>query len=179
MRDAALWTDLRLTKPGNPGRCLSTFLQKHQGIKSFVVHDSSLFSLTGAKIRTIFYGLPALKRLCLINGPRRLADDEVLNFPTEPRSGAKLTHLSLTGFNNPEPVRKLVERTCNTLVILDLVDINGQANSILRSLVLPRLKTLRVVQQGYPSRPGPSTLFPIEMVGCCRPVLLNASHATY
>ncbi|SPQ22220.1 818364c0-cff4-44bf-b55e-63408245de96 [Thermothielavioides terrestris] len=141
--DSVLWEDLRLNRPRNPGRFLAKFLQQHQEIRTFVVYESSSFSLNGSKISTIFYGLPRLQRLYLTALPRP-SELPGLDFQLRQAPGASLTQLTLVYFYNQRPVKKLLDLTCNTLEVLDLVGTDFEVNNTLGSVFLPRLRKLRV-----------------------------------
>ncbi|KAL2131833.1 hypothetical protein VTI74DRAFT_4577 [Chaetomium olivicolor] len=148
LQDAMLWADLRLRRPQNPGRFFASFLQQRQCIKTFVLHDASLFKWTSNKLRNVVYGLPRLQQLCLDGGlpcTPNLAD-----FCIEGKRGARLTRLSLISFD-AGLVAKLVELNRETLEVLNLVDLQGELNCVFSSTLLPKLKKLKVSGDGYSS----------------------------
>ncbi|GAB1313877.1 hypothetical protein MFIFM68171_04087 [Madurella fahalii] len=142
LRDSMLWADFRLGRPQNPGRFFSRFLQKHQEITSFVIHETADFVLTGTKLNSIFYGLPRLKRLCLCS--RSSLGQQPGTFGLPGRSGAKLTQLSLASLHSPAVVKQLVELTSDTLEVLDLIETGSGVDHTLGSFLFPRLKKLRI-----------------------------------
>lgn len=152
-----LWADLRLRRPRNPGRYFNSFLQKHQGIRSLVIDDTSDFLLTGPKLNSIVYGLPQLKRLCL-GSQRRYPAEQPFGFGIEGRAGANLTQLSLVSFSNHVVVGQILKLSCDTLEVLDLIDTFSRASDIIGCLSLPRLKKLRLTGSEAEPRSPPSEL---------------------
>ncbi|KAL2157110.1 hypothetical protein VTH06DRAFT_7025 [Thermothelomyces fergusii] len=172
--DGRLWADLRLGRPGSPGRHFPAFLQKHQrDIKSLVIHDVSRFQLTAAKIHQILQGLPKLERLYLDSGksyPHRVQID--LQLPRAPTpSSARLTQLSLVSFSLAKPVTQLLSFSRDTLTVLDIVNSGPFAPrqsagtaSPFDTICLARLKKLRISQRASPAPSGqPSSEDLIEM----------------
>ncbi|KAK4246770.1 hypothetical protein C7999DRAFT_41840 [Corynascus novoguineensis] len=162
IQNTKLWDDLRLNRPGNPGRYFPAFLQKHQGeIKSLVIRDTSNFQANAVKIRQILQGLPKLERLHLDSGKPCPHTHEVdLQLPRLPTtSWARLTQLSLVSFRFEKPVMQLLSFSKDTLTVLDLVNTGpfssmesspGVTNA-LDSIRLPKLKKLRIIQE-YPMK---------------------------
>src|SRR5690349_14529487 len=95
-----LWAEVRLGRPGNPGRQLIKFFQRRQEITTFIIRDASDFLLTTPKLKLMLQGLPNLTKLCLHSGksfPHRQTielgnEDTVVDVPLRP---AKLTELSV------------------------------------------------------------------------------------
>ncbi|KAL2175794.1 uncharacterized protein P884DRAFT_205071 [Thermothelomyces heterothallicus CBS 202.75] len=161
--DSRLWADLRLSRPGSPGRHFPAFLQKHQrDIKSLVIHDVSRFQLTTTKIHQILQGLPRLERLYLDSGKRYPNRSEIhLQLPRAPTpSSARLTQLSLVSFNLVKPVMQLLSFSRDTLTVLNLVNAGpfvsrqsaGTSNPF-DAIRLAKLKKLRITQ-GDPTVPS-------------------------
>jgi hypothetical protein len=173
-RDSMLWTDLRLGRPGNPGRFFPKFLQNHPEIRSLVIRNASDFQLTGPKLGNILHGLPQLKRLCLDSGKaapaRQAVDFHIQGKPEILATRNRLAQLSVVSYAIHAPVAALISLNTESLEVLDLVNTGLYvSNSIFRSdinpLVLPNLKKLRIIEgQKHPK--GPSVeMPPIEVVG--------------
>jgi hypothetical protein len=142
-----LWADLRLGRPQNPGRSFASFLQKHQGIKTFAIRDASAFNLTETKLNNIVQGLPKLKRLLLNAGKPFPAKQEV-DLPTgwAPRNQARLTQLSVASFHINGPVKQLIALNSETLEVLDIIHAGLGVDRAFESVSLPSLKKLRIIQ---------------------------------
>ncbi|KAK4122508.1 hypothetical protein N657DRAFT_622045 [Parathielavia appendiculata] len=170
LRDAVLWTHLRLGRPGNPGRFFPKFLQKHPEIKSLVIRDASDFQLTGQKLCTILHGLRHLKRLCLNSGKpapaRQPVDFDTQGKPEVLATRNRLSQLSIVSYDILAPVMGLIELNTESLEVLDLVNTGPGVQNAFRSVVLPNLKKLRILkgQELFPKGQASAlTLTPIEM----------------
>lgn len=141
-QDRMLWTDLRLGRPQNPGRFFSKFLQRHQEITTFAIRETVDFALTETKLRNIVYGLPRLKRLSLCTQPS--PGHRLGRFSLDRKAGASLTHLYLTSFYSSDGLQQLIQLTSPTLEVLDLVGIDCAIGRIFYTVLLPKLKKLRV-----------------------------------
>lgn len=142
-----LWADLRLGRPQNPGRSFASFLQKHQGIKTFAIRDASAFHLTETKLNNIVQGLPKLKRL-LLNSGKPFPGKQALDLPTgwAPRNRARLTQLSVASFPVDGPVKQLIALNSETLEVLDIIHPGLGVGRAFESVSLPSLKKLRIIQ---------------------------------
>jgi hypothetical protein len=142
-----LWADLRLGRPQNPGRSFASFLQKHQGIRTFVIRDASAFHLTETKLNNIVQGLPKLKRL-LLNSGKPFPAQQAVDLPTgwTPRNQARLTQLSVASFHVHGPVKQLIALNSETLEVLDIIHAGPGVGRAFESVSLPSLKKLRIIQ---------------------------------
>lgn len=171
LTDSLLWADLRLGRPQNPGGSFASFLQKHQGIKTFVIRDASAFNLTEAKLSYIVQGLPRLKRL-LLNSGKPFPGKQVVDLPTgwAPRNQARLTQLSVACFHVDGPVKQLIALNSETLGVIDIIHAGIGTNRAFESVSLPSLKKLRIIQ-GKSQLRDIATVSEIAMVShhCCPP----------
>jgi hypothetical protein len=147
LTDSLLWADLRLGRPQNPGRSFASFLQKHQGIRTFVICDASAFHLTETKLNNIVQGLPKLKRL-LLNSGKPFPAQQAVDLPTgwTPRNQARLTQLSVASFHIDGLVKQLIALNSETLEVLDIIHAGVGVGRAFESVSLPSLKKLRIIQ---------------------------------
>lgn len=166
LADSLLWADLRLGRPDNPGRSFASFLQKHQGIKTFVIRDASAFQLNETKLNNIVQGLPKLKRLCLGSG-KPYPGQQCLALPDSwaPRHQARLTQLSVVAFSIHGPIPQLIALNSETLEVLDIVHAGLGVHSAFESVSLPKLKKLRIVQ-GMSQVKDFAIMSEVAMVSC-------------
>ncbi|KAK3904146.1 hypothetical protein C8A05DRAFT_42725 [Staphylotrichum tortipilum] len=166
-RDDTIWANLEYLRPGNPGRFLGRFVQRHRGIKSLIIRNGSAFQLTGAKLNTILHGLRHLRRLVLRSGVVSQQPQKV-EFSVEARPGAPvprtaLRQLSLFSYDVEAPGKTLIELNMNSLLVLDLVDTGTPLSRVLGAIKLPRLVRLRIVETPSRSMPHGFDLEWLEM----------------
>ncbi|KAL2264709.1 hypothetical protein VTJ83DRAFT_7219 [Remersonia thermophila] len=151
--NALLWSDLTLTRPGNPGRSFGAFLQHHQyHIRAFAIQDTAHFQMTYNKLRTLLYALPQLQRLSLdCKNTKAEAFCAGLDPPGDiirangPPVRARLSHLSLANVPVPHAVRELIRLNTETLQVLEIAESHTRVDGAFHELLLPSLKKLRVV----------------------------------
>ncbi|KAK4153205.1 hypothetical protein C8A00DRAFT_43831 [Chaetomidium leptoderma] len=146
MQDAILWADLRLGRPGNPGRLFPKFLLGHPGIKTFVLGNASAFQLTTAKLGCLLHTQPQLRQLYLDSGKPYGARQSADSTESPYRLNPHLTHLTLISFDMTATFEKLVQLNVSTLEVLDLINTGRQVNFVLRDCSLPNLRKLRIIE---------------------------------
>ncbi|KAH6844995.1 hypothetical protein B0I37DRAFT_173400 [Chaetomium sp. MPI-CAGE-AT-0009] len=168
------WNDLRLTRPRNPGHHFVDFLQKHQRIKSLVIHDATHFNLSiGHRFYQMLFGLPQLDRLCIGFGDRRTHPLKVdLNVKrATPRTKTRLTQLSLESFDLEMPVAQLIAFSTDTLTALNLANTGPRVPAVFEPLCLPNLKKLRITATPDPALHPGSALIELAHIVAATPNL--------
>ncbi|KAL1842012.1 hypothetical protein VTJ49DRAFT_6178 [Mycothermus thermophilus] len=151
--NALLWSDLTLTRPRNPGRSFGAFLQRHQyHIRAFTIQDTAHFQMTYKKLRTLLYALPQLQRLSLDCRNTKAEAFYAGLDPTgditlikDPPIRARVSCLSLASVPAPQVLRDLVRLSSETLQVLEVAHCQTQVDGAFESLLLPKLKKLRIV----------------------------------
>ncbi|KAK0638843.1 hypothetical protein B0T16DRAFT_462580 [Cercophora newfieldiana] len=149
-RDSVLWAQVILGRPGNPGRNLGSFLNRHsQDIKTFSVNNSRDFPLTPERVRYLM-ALPRLKRLHLSTSKPLTPQIYAEGMLNDLRGKSRLTHLRVSGISWTL-VRELIACNGQTLQVLDITDqilIRWYDFSSLG--LLPQVRKLRLVGSRTP-----------------------------
>jgi hypothetical protein len=144
-RDGILWTEVMLGHPGNPGRFIVDFLNRHRGdIKTFSVNEVRDFALTTNKVRALL-ALPRLQRLRLSTSRPPLAQSYAGGMLNDMRGRTRLTHLRVFGISWTL-VKELIECNRQALQVLDITDqILPNWHSFSTLGLLPQVRKLRLV----------------------------------
>ncbi|KAK3403193.1 hypothetical protein B0T20DRAFT_400264 [Sordaria brevicollis] len=149
LSDSVLWNEVSLGRPGKPARFFPRFLNKHKGMRSLTIHDTSYFKMSHDKLEMIMRGLPKLERICLhrrmrLNNPYGPKDVPKLLGGVKGKHLAMLTHLSLDQLDT-RTTGQLLALTSTSLQVLDLQGFSGKhLDEIMKQQSWPSLRKLRL-----------------------------------
>jgi hypothetical protein len=114
-----------------------------------VIYDGSQFQLTATRLYQIVRGLRQLRRLCLNSGKIYPAKETFSLLtavpPNAPLTKMGLEQLSIDSYDLHTPAMQLILLSIDTLTVLDLVNTGPYVSRAFRSLDLPKLKKLRII----------------------------------
>ncbi|KAK3370288.1 hypothetical protein B0H63DRAFT_486672 [Podospora didyma] len=159
VKDSALWRDLRLTAPRNPGRQFGTFLQKHSNMRTLVIENIDKLPLNPKRMDMISFYLPNLE--CLRLGSPRFFPSMGRFEGVPGKQLAKLTQLSLVGIEQESAglLEKLLQLTHTSLEVLDLAESTSVMEDFFLHHPMPKLKKLSL----HFSTPGSKDVMELDM----------------